>query len=80
MFRPLQRVHTRVLALVLIATAALRAAAAVDSAAARDLYGADYVLIRPDQHIAWRGNTAGQDLKDALMRALGAQVEVPAAA
>ena len=23
---------------------------------ARDLYGADLILIRPDQHIAWRGN------------------------
>lgn len=31
----------------------------VADAAARDLYGADYVLIRPDQHIAWRGNEIG---------------------
>ncbi|MGE5771475.1 MAG: hypothetical protein ACM3Z4_05435 [Hyphomicrobiales bacterium] len=23
---------------------------------ARDLYGCDLVLIRPDQHVAWRGN------------------------
>ena len=23
---------------------------------ARDLYGADFVLIRPDQIVAWRGN------------------------
>src|SRR5690606_6297170 len=28
----------------------------LDCAQARDLYGADYVLVRPDQHIAWRGN------------------------
>jgi hypothetical protein len=25
----------------------------------RDLYGADYVLIRPDQHVAWRGDDIG---------------------
>lgn len=28
----------------------------IDDTAARDLYGADYVLIRPDQHVAWRGD------------------------
>ena len=27
---------------------------------ARDLYGADFVLIRPDQIVAWRGNSAAQ--------------------
>ena len=27
-----------------------------DSVKARQLYGADYVLIRPDHHIAWRGD------------------------
>ena len=25
---------------------------------ARDIYGADLALVRPDQHLAWRGNTA----------------------
>jgi 2-polyprenyl-6-methoxyphenol hydroxylase-like FAD-dependent oxidoreductase len=29
---------------------------AIDSEEARDLYGADLVLIRPDQVVAWRGN------------------------
>ena len=29
----------------------------IDDASARELYGADYVLVRPDQHVAWRGNT-----------------------
>ena len=24
----------------------------------RDLYGADFALIRPDQIVAWRGNSA----------------------
>ncbi len=28
----------------------------IDDATVRDLYGADYVLVRPDQHVAWRGN------------------------
>ena len=29
----------------------------VDSNDARQLYEADFALIRPDQHVAWRGNT-----------------------
>jgi hypothetical protein len=28
----------------------------IDSAQARDLYETDFALIRPDQHVAWRGN------------------------
>jgi 2-polyprenyl-6-methoxyphenol hydroxylase-like FAD-dependent oxidoreductase len=31
-----------------------------DSGAARALYGADSVLIRPDHHVAWRGDTSAQ--------------------
>ena len=30
----------------------------MENAALRDLYGADYALIRPDQIVAWRGNDA----------------------
>jgi 2-polyprenyl-6-methoxyphenol hydroxylase-like FAD-dependent oxidoreductase len=30
------------------------------SAEARDLYGADFVLIRPDQIVAWRGNSESE--------------------
>ena len=33
---------------------------ALKSEEARDLYGADFVLIRPDQIVAWRGNSAAQ--------------------
>jgi hypothetical protein len=33
--------------------------------AARALYGRDLALIRPDQHVAWRGDTAPADA-DAL--------------
>ncbi len=36
----------------------------------RDLYGADLVLIRPDQHIAWRGS-AGVDAKAVLETVTG---------
>ncbi|MBT6285700.1 MAG: hypothetical protein HOI96_11040, partial [Rhodospirillaceae bacterium] len=31
----------------------------IDDPAVHDLYGADYVLVRPDQHVAWRGNEIG---------------------
>jgi hypothetical protein len=34
------------------------ALADVSSSPARDIYGADLALIRPDQHLAWRGNQA----------------------
>ncbi len=34
------------------------ALADVSSRRARDVYGADLALIRPDQHLAWRGNKA----------------------
>jgi 2-polyprenyl-6-methoxyphenol hydroxylase-like FAD-dependent oxidoreductase len=37
---------------------------------ARDLYEADLVLIRPDQIVAWRGNSAA-DAADVLQRATG---------
>ena len=30
----------------------------LQNSAVRDLYGADYALIRPDQIVAWRGDSA----------------------
>lgn len=33
----------------------------VDRAVARDVYGYDLLLLRPDMHIAWRGNTAPKE-------------------
>ena len=33
----------------------------VESPAARDVYGFDLILLRPDMHIAWRGNAAPSD-------------------
>jgi FAD binding domain len=38
----------------------------LDSEEARDLYGADFVLIRPDQIVAWRGNSAAE--ADIILR------------
>jgi hypothetical protein len=37
---------------------------------ARDLYGADLALIRPDQIVAWRGNVAA-DAVNALRKVSG---------
>jgi 2-polyprenyl-6-methoxyphenol hydroxylase-like FAD-dependent oxidoreductase len=61
-------------------TAPFRAAAAslgiplsitpVASDQARDLYGADLVLVRPDQIVAWRGNSSAE-AADALSRVSG---------
>lgn len=38
----------------------------------RDLYGCDLALIRPDQHVAWRGNADASDADRLLARAVGA--------
>jgi hypothetical protein len=44
----------------------------VPDAASRDLYGADLALIRPDQHVAWRGDTSPTDAFTVLARVTGA--------
>ena len=38
----------------------------------RDLYEADLALIRPDQIVAWRGNTVPEDCDSLLGRVTGA--------
>ncbi len=38
---------------------------------ARDAYGRDLVLVRPDHHIAWRGNTLPGDLRGLVDRVTG---------
>jgi 2-polyprenyl-6-methoxyphenol hydroxylase-like FAD-dependent oxidoreductase len=38
----------------------------------RELYGADLVLVRPDQHIAWRNNACPDDAGVIIARATGA--------
>ncbi len=42
----------------------------VPDAAARDLYACDLCLIRPDQHVAWRGNTT-DDANRIIARVIG---------
>jgi 2-polyprenyl-6-methoxyphenol hydroxylase-like FAD-dependent oxidoreductase len=44
----------------------------VESDHARDLYGVDLALVRPDQHIAWRGNRAPDDALALIDRVRGA--------
>jgi 2-polyprenyl-6-methoxyphenol hydroxylase-like FAD-dependent oxidoreductase len=43
----------------------------VRSAEARDIYGADLVLVRPDRHVAWRGNRAPADPAALFARVTG---------
>ena len=33
----------------------------IDDAPARDVYGFDLILLRPDLHVAWRGNATPKD-------------------
>ena len=44
---------------------------ALDEPLARDLYGADYVLIRPDHHVGWRSDRLPNDFQRLLARACG---------
>ena len=39
---------------------------------ARDLYGRDLALIRPDQYLAWRGNAPPSDPDRLVAQLLGA--------
>lgn len=39
---------------------------------ARELYGVDYALIRPDQHVAWRGDALPEDAERLLAKVTGA--------
>jgi 2-polyprenyl-6-methoxyphenol hydroxylase-like FAD-dependent oxidoreductase len=42
---------------------------------ARELYERDYALVRPDQHVAWRGNRVPGDADRLLDRVTGASAE-----
>ena len=44
---------------------------------AADLYGADLLLIRPDQIIAWRGSANSVDAHDLLWELTGHVADVP---
>ena len=39
---------------------------------ARDLYGRDLALIRPDQHICWRGDRLPNDADSLIAKVVGA--------
>ena len=39
---------------------------AIEDKNAREVYGFNLVLIRPDQHIAWRGQKVPEDIPDIL--------------
>lgn len=43
----------------------------LDDPVLRDLYGADLVLVRPDQQVAWRGSTATRDAISLLNQVRG---------
>jgi hypothetical protein len=43
----------------------------VPDAAARDLYGVDLILLRPDMHVAWRGNRPPADPQEVAARVTG---------
>jgi hypothetical protein len=38
---------------------------------ARDIYGHDLILLRPDLHVVWRGNTAPEDSAELAAIATG---------
>ena len=48
------------------------AVTAVDDAHARELYDADLVLVRPDHHVAWRGDRLPRDCGALIDRVRGA--------
>jgi hypothetical protein len=44
----------------------------LDVPQAREIYGADLALIRPDQHVAWRGNAPPGNAVAVIDRVRGA--------
>jgi hypothetical protein len=44
----------------------------VTDAHARELYGADFAHIRPDQHVSWRGTTPPSNADTILASETGA--------
>ncbi|MBI0539027.1 monooxygenase [Roseomonas sp. KE2513] len=44
---------------------------AISDPAARDLYGCDLALVRPDQHIAWRGSQVPAEVEAILAKVVG---------
>ncbi|MEK9677753.1 MAG: FAD-dependent monooxygenase [Rhodospirillaceae bacterium] len=44
----------------------------IDEPAIREIYGADYVLVRPDGHVAWRGDQSPEDAAAVIDTVRGA--------
>jgi 2-polyprenyl-6-methoxyphenol hydroxylase-like FAD-dependent oxidoreductase len=63
--------NTRALARAFAAFGAPYAEFAASSPAARDVYGADLVLVRPDLHVVWRGNRPPENPKRLAAIATG---------
>jgi 2-polyprenyl-6-methoxyphenol hydroxylase-like FAD-dependent oxidoreductase len=49
----------------------------IDDAEAPELYGRSLVLVRPDRHVAWRGNEEPADPMELIDLVRGARVEQP---
>ena len=43
----------------------------VASEAARDIYGYDLLLVRPDLHVAWRGNQVSGNAEEIAVTVTG---------
>jgi hypothetical protein len=43
----------------------------LDDAHARDIYGHDLMLLRPDMHVVWRGNVPPDDTARLVRTATG---------
>ena len=52
----------------------------VDRSIARDVYGVDLILLRPDLHIVWRGNALPRDLEPLAACVTGHGAQIPAVA
>jgi 2-polyprenyl-6-methoxyphenol hydroxylase-like FAD-dependent oxidoreductase len=52
---------------------------AIDDPAARDLYGRAFVLVRPDGHVAWRGNAWPDDADGLIATVCGRRLVQPGA-
>ena len=50
----------------------------IEDAAIAELYERPLVLVRPDGHVAWRGDSVGIDARDLIDRVRGAPIAVPA--
>jgi hypothetical protein len=46
-------------------------AVSIDSERAREIYGCDLLLVRPDLHVAWRGNTLPDNVREIAAVTMG---------